>query len=389
MITSRTWAAIGIWALLSSGVALGCRRSPQPEAPSAEPAPPAAKPAPAPVAAPTPAESPRTAPPPVPQAALSRGAELYGRMCAVCHGANGEGYKADNAPALAQQDFLASVSDDALGFAIAEGRPGTRMSAWFVGFGGPLDKRDVLAVIAFLRSWQKTPPAQLDARPASGDVARGKALYARKCERCHGDKGPDVRIRQRVFLAHNPIGFLRHALHTGRPPTAMQSFTQTLGDAGIEDVLAYLASLPSFPDPGTPPPDQRPPPLPLGPVPLNPKGPPPLDFRAYPAMTPVAVVHAQYARGARMVLLDARVPSDYMQMHIAGAVSVPFYAPEPYFAALPKDAWMVCYCGCPHAESGVLAEKLLAAGFKQVTVLDEGLGEWVDKGYPVHAGDQP
>jgi rhodanese-related sulfurtransferase len=82
-----------------------------------------------------------------------------------------------------------------------------------------------------------------------------------------------------------------------------------------------------------------------------------------------------------MVLLDARVPSDYEQEHIQGAVSVPFYDPSPYLAALPKSAWMVCYCACPHAESGVLAEKLQAAGFKKVTVLAEGLYGWSGKGY--------
>ena len=72
-----------------------------------------------------------------------------------------------------------------------------------------------------------------------------------------------------------------------------------------------------------------------------------------------------------MAFLDARAPSDYLVEHISGAVSVPFYDPEPYFAQLPKNAWLVCYCACPHAESGQLAQKLLAKGFTKVTVLDE------------------
>jgi cytochrome c oxidase cbb3-type subunit III len=133
----------------------------------------------------------------------------------------------------------------------------------------------------------------------------------------------------------------------------------------------------------------RPPPIPLGPVPLNPKGPEPKDFKNYPAMTSVQVVAAEYKRKAKMLILDARVPSDYEQVHIAGAVSVPFYDPEPYFKDLPKAAWLVCYCGCPHAESGTLARKLSAAGFSKVTVLDEGLFEWIDKGHPVSHGRSP
>ena len=39
------------------------------------------------------------------------GHQLYGRMCAVCHGMNGEGYKADNATRLRHPDFLASATD--------------------------------------------------------------------------------------------------------------------------------------------------------------------------------------------------------------------------------------------------------------------------------------
>ena len=73
----------------------------------------------------------------------TRGGELYGRMCAVCHGAHGEGYRADGAPALAQPDFLASVSDEFLDFAIAVGRRGTPMSAWRTDQGGPLSAADV------------------------------------------------------------------------------------------------------------------------------------------------------------------------------------------------------------------------------------------------------
>jgi len=90
-----------------------------------------------------------------------------------------------------------------------------------------------------------------------------------------------------------------------------------------------------------------------------------------------------------MGILDARAPSDYTSEHIAGAVSVPFYDPEPYVSGLPKDAWLVCYCGCPHAESGQLAQKLRAKGFTKVTVIDEGLRYWKAKNYPTHTGLTP
>jgi cytochrome c oxidase cbb3-type subunit 3/ubiquinol-cytochrome c reductase cytochrome c subunit len=90
-----------------------------------------------------------------------------------------------------------------------------------------------------------------------------------------------------------------------------------------------------------------------------------------------------------MSLLDARAPSDYASEHIAGAVSVPFYDPDPYMPSLPRDSWIVCYCACPHAESGQLAQRLMAKGFTKVTVLDEGFGFWRTRKYPTHTGVDP
>src|SRR5262245_9942529 len=106
------------------------------------------------------------APPPEPT--LSPGAllgqEFYGKMCAVCHGPAGEGYAADQAPRLAQPDFLATVSDDYLREAIANGRADTTMSAWARIRGGPLKPGDIDAVIEFIRTWQKGPSVRLDER---------------------------------------------------------------------------------------------------------------------------------------------------------------------------------------------------------------------------------
>ena len=133
----------------------------------------------------------------------------------------------------------------------------------------------------------------------------------------------------------------------------------------------------------------QPSPIPLGPVFANPKGRAPKGFSTYPQMTPADTVKSQLDAKARFALLDARAPSDYAAEHIAGAVSVPFYDPAPYVDKLPKDAWLVCYCACPHAESGELARKLMEAGFAKVTVLDEGLRVWKERNYPTHAGDKP
>ena len=308
-------------------------------------------------------------------------------MCAVCHGEHGEGYKADQATALAQADFLASATDQQIAVAIAQGRKGTTMSAWMKEAGGPLAHGDISALVSFIRTWQRGPAPELDESPAQGDAGAGKAIFARECERCHGNSAPNVRILNPQFLQQASDGFIRHALRTGRPPTSMKSYTESLGKQGIEDVLAYLRNLP--PPPREAPVAARPEPGPFKPVPQYPKGPVPKDFQAFPGMTSVDVVSAQLARKARMLFLDARVPSDYELEHIAGAYNVPFYDPAPYLDKLPKSTWLVAYCGCPHAESGNLARELVKAGFTQVTVLDEGLWVWKERGHPMRKGREP
>jgi len=321
-----------------------------------------------------------------------RGALLYGRMCAVCHGRAGDGYAADQAPALAHPAFLASASDDYLRAAISEGRGGTTMSAWAFERGGPLFPDDVAALVSFLRSWDYGPPAALDERPSAGDVERGEGIFARDCVRCHGTSGvggPYVHIGGGDFLTRAGNGFLRHAIVAGRPGTPMPAFGSALGIAGVDDTLALLRSWQSRPVAASQSLPASPPPLPLGPVPLNPKGPEPIGFELFPKTTRADVIKGQLDRGARLALLDARAPSDYMREHIAGAVSVPFYDPQPYVSALPRNSWLVCYCACPHAESGQLAQKLQASGFSKVTVLDEGLGFWRAKNYGTHAGLDP
>jgi cytochrome c oxidase cbb3-type subunit 3/ubiquinol-cytochrome c reductase cytochrome c subunit len=322
----------------------------------------------------------------------SRGGELYARMCAVCHGMTGRGYAADDAPAIGGAAFLGSVTDGFLHDAIANGRTGTTMSSWGREHGGPLGEKDINQIIEFMRLWPHRP-VQLDTRPLEGDAGRGGDVFNRECLRCHGamgKAGPMLRVGNPELLAGVSDGFLREAIRHGRPGTPMVGFEKTLGERGVDDVVALFRSWQASAGPlhvtSSP---ARVPPLPLGRVPLNPHGPEPIGFRANPDTTSATVIKEQLDRGARLAILDARAPSDYVNEHIAGSVSVPFYDPTPYLKQLPKDAWMVCYCACPHAESGQLARKLVSAGFKKVTVLDEGLGFWRSKNYGTHSGIDP
>lgn len=320
-----------------------------------------------------------------------RGRAVYGRMCVVCHGMDGEGYKADQAPAIGSSDYLRTASDEFLRRAINDGRAGTTMSAWGLDKGGPLKPREVDETIAYLRTMQDGPRVALDERPASGDARRGVPLYGRACAKCHGASGKGgqyLAIGGGQLLQSASDGFLRYAIQHGRPQTAMPAFGASLAEGEVEDIVALLRDWQK-----KSPPQRasaaRPPPIPLGPVPLNPNGPEPVGFQRQPQTTKAEVIKRELDRGAKLAFLDARAPSDYTNEHISGAVSVPFYDPDQYFAGLPRDAWLVCYCSCPHAESGQLASKLVAHGFTKVTVLDEGLGFWRNKGYGTHSGIDP
>jgi cytochrome c oxidase cbb3-type subunit 3/ubiquinol-cytochrome c reductase cytochrome c subunit len=105
---------------------------------------------------------------------------------------------------------------------------------------------------------------------------------------------------------------------------------------------------------------------------------------------PASQVNTAMEMGARFTLIDARPAADYLDEHIYGAISLPFYDIDQYAEDLPQDAFTVTYCGCPHAVSGQAADALIARGFSRVAVLDEGFYEWRDTfAYPTTTGTQP
>jgi cytochrome c oxidase cbb3-type subunit III len=314
------------------------------------------------------------------------GAQNYEKTCALCHGKSGEGYAADNATALRSATFLETASDDFLARSIARGRPGTTMSAWGSRRGGPHDDAAIAGIVAYMRTWQTGPSVPLKSAPIAGDPILGEVTYAAKCASCHGatgSEGPNVRLANAEFLDVASDEFLRYAIVNGRPGTTMKGFGGELAAQDIADVVALLRSWAKPVAPG-----DAPIPGTLGPIIQNPDGPEPA-FTLGNRFTPADTIKAELDRGASFGFLDARAPSDYVESHIAGAADVPFYQATDYLFALPKDKWLVCYCGCPHAESGVLADTLRANGFTKVTILDEGFYVWRDRGYPVRSGPNP
>ena len=122
---------------------------------------------------------------------------------------------------------------------------------------------------------------------------------------------------------------------------------------------------------------------------LNANGPDPEFTLDEEGRVSVKQVEAAWDINARMVLLDARLPSEYLHGHIQGATSIPFYSAGEFVEYFDPDTWVVAYCACPHAESGEAAAALLEAGLTKVTVIDEGYDQWVEDGYPIVEGPNP
>ena len=119
-------------------------------------------------------------------------------------------------------DFLSAVNDDYLRHAIAQGRPGTTMSAWGKDRGGPLSPADIDAIVALMRSWDHAPHVKLDehllsgnADPRQGDLRPGVRELSRRARRRrpehpHREPALPAQRQQRIPALRHRQGTLRH-----------------------------------------------------------------------------------------------------------------------------------------------------------------------------------
>jgi cytochrome c oxidase cbb3-type subunit 3 len=323
--------------------------------------------------------------------------EPFTKYCAPCHGADAKGYAADHAPSLVNATFLESATDDYLRKSIRWGRPGTSMAAYAKQQGGPLDDATVDRIVAWLRARGPQPKPLPDAPP--GNAERGANVYRAICERCHGERDSRrdaVHLANPRFLDVATNAFLRHAIVNGRPGTPMIAFQGQLIDREIDDAVAYIRTFS-----GPPPIGELPAPTGKEPLVLNPRGAapaftlradhcPPKDAGGPPCTEGPRYVSVDQVRTAlegkrRIIIVDARPASDWMRVHIPGAVSIPHHD-LTRLAEVPRDGtWVVAYCACPHHLSGVVVDELHKRGHAHAAILDEGVLEWHRRGYPVVA----
>ncbi|MDO9262909.1 MAG: c-type cytochrome [Desulfosalsimonadaceae bacterium] len=316
-----------------------------------------------------------------------KGSVLYEKYCFLCHGPNGEGYLADDANALSNQDFLVSASDDYIIQGILQGRPGTPMSAWAKEKGGPLTPEEAGAIVSFIRTWQKEPSIDLGHAAVTGNAENGAPLYERWCAACHGKQGSGgnaPELNNPVFQKTASDAYIRYAILNGRRRSAMSPYKDTLNHQETDDVVSFIRTLKiqDGPPSALTMDNEEYSDVMLEKGVLNP-GNPPADFSLIENKYVLADhVYAAYKAAQTFMIIDARPKSDYLPSHIKGALSIPFYDIESAIGLLPKDIWIITYCVCPHALSGKAADKLRAAGYNKVAVLDEGFLFWQKKGYP-------
>lgn len=100
--------------------------------------------------------------------------------------------------------------------------------------------------------------------------------------------------------------------------------------------------------------------------------------------------HALF-RSAAAVFVDCRPRAEFLQGHVASALSLPSDSSEidaGLVSLLAAAQTVIAYCnaagGC--ASSVRLAARLQALGLSDVRILRGGLPAWLDQGYPAESG---
>ncbi len=163
--------------------------------------------------------------------------QLFNTNCAGCHGTDGKG---SGARGLADARWWASVSDEQVLAATANGC-GVLMPAFAVSAGGMVpDEQLADAVPAWRSMWGEgggTAPQGWRVQP--GNAARGESLYASQCASCHA-VGAEGGITDPMYIALMSDQALWNGIVFGRVDLGKPGMDTPARDAA--DIVAWLAS---------------------------------------------------------------------------------------------------------------------------------------------------
>lgn len=120
-----------------------------------------------------------------------------------------------------------------------------------------------------------------------------------------------------------------------------------------------------------------------------------LAFSAGKPLEPYTVVTSEETKAMidrkdpGLVVIDARSPAEYQEVHIKGAINIPWPMLEKNSTLLnmPKDAKLVFYCnGFKCGKSPKAARLAASLGFTNLHVMSEGMPAWEEKGFAIYAG---
>jgi len=176
------------------------------------------------------------------------GEALYG-TCVACHGANGEGNQALNAPGLAGQSetYLARQLWD-----FRDGRRGKEPcdmdGAQMLAMVTTLPDGEAIANIA---GYISAMPAVQPAATVEGDAANGHQLYTSKCGACHGGQGwgnealftPRLTVVGDWYILRQVEKFkasMRGASEESKYGQQMAMMAKVVSEQELNDIVAYL-----------------------------------------------------------------------------------------------------------------------------------------------------
>jgi mono/diheme cytochrome c family protein len=178
---------------------------------------------------------------------------LYRANCAGCHGLD-----AQHGPAMALSDpvYLAIADNETLRSTIANGRPGTAMSAFSQKQGGMLTDEQIESIVRGIRErWGGSAPIGAIPPPyeatVPGNAEQGEKVYTTFCASCHGSNGqPGPKagsVTDAAYLSLISDQALRTLVITGRPDFGAPDWRgnvagRPMTDQEISDVVAWLSS---------------------------------------------------------------------------------------------------------------------------------------------------
>lgn len=172
--------------------------------------------------------------------------------CVACHGADGAGNAALNAPALAgQQAAYLERQLQHFKSGVRGADPEDTLGMQMRGMAAALGEEAIAEVAAYLAGLN--PPAVKS--PASGDLKNGNNYYQSKCGACHGGKAegnaalnaPALAYLDATYLTLQYKNFqngLRGTHAEDRFGRQMKMMSNSLPeDADLVDVIAFIQSL--------------------------------------------------------------------------------------------------------------------------------------------------